>query len=145
MKKYRIVKTENGHYLIQKSFFFGLFWKLASEPIASYSEYNNGYEFDINSSFSYNSVNEAMKTVNILKNGTRMFYRKHKIRLMKTCSYNVFRNFEYRYFVTEGRFNSLYTTSFTLLDDAKSYIDKKYKDAEDYGKNYKVKEVVKYC
>lgn len=146
MKKYRIVKTESGDYKIQKSILFGLFWVFAEEPIASYSEYRHGYEFDENTLFSYNSMAEAKKAISFLKRKKRIIYRGYVIRLMKTDSYNLLRNYEYRYFV-KPRFDESYHASFsyTLLADAKSYVDQKYKDVEEYNKRYKIKEIVKYC
>lgn len=146
MKKYRIVKTESGDYKIQKSILFGLFWAFAKEPIASYNEYRHGYEFDENDLFRYNSVADARKAVSFMKRKKRVIYRGYVIRLMKTDSYNLLRNYEYRYFV-KPRFDEVYKSifSFTSFNDAISYIDGEYKDTEDYNKRYKVKEIVKYC
>lgn len=146
MKKYRIVKTENGDYKIQKSILFGLFWAFAKEPIASYNEYRHGYEFDENGLFSYISVSEARKAISFMKRKKRIIYRGYVIRLMKTDSYNLLRNYEYRYFV-KPRSSESYPASFsyTSFEDAKSYVDQEYKDVEEYNKRYKVKEIVKYC
>ena len=146
MKKYRIVKTESGDYKIQKSILFGLFWVFAKEPIASYSEYRHGYEFDENGLFSYNSISEARNAISFMKMKKRVIYRGYVIRLMKTNSYNLLRNYEYRYFV-KPRSSESYPASFsyTLFEEAKSYVDEKHKDVEEYNKRYKVKEIVKYC
>ena len=145
MKKYRIVKTENGDYKIQKSILFGLFWVFAKEPIASYSKYRNGYEFD-EKLFSYNSISEARNAISFMKKKKRVIYRGYVIRLFKTNSYNLLRNYEYRYFVMPRSAESYPASfSYTLLEDAKYYVDAKYKDEEEYNKRYKVKEIVEYC
>ena len=146
MKKYRIVKTEGGDYKIQKSILFGLFWVFAKEPIASYNEYRHGYEFDENELFSYNLISEARNAISFMKRKKRVIYRGYVIRLMKTSSYNLLRNYEYRYFV-KPRYAESYPASFsyTSFEDAKSYVDEKHKDVEEYNKRYKVKEIVKYC
>ena len=143
--KYRIVKTESGDYKIQKSILFGLFWVFAEEPMASYSEYRNGYEFDEDGLFSYNSISEARNAISFMKRKKRVIYRGYVIRLMKTSAYNILRNYEYRYFV-KPRSAESYPASFsyTSFEDAKSYVDAKYKDEEEYNKRYKVKEVVNY-
>ena len=146
MKKYRIVETESGDYIIQKSILFGLFWVFAKEPIASYSEYRHGYEFDINMSLRYYSVAEAENAISFLKQKKRIIYRGYVIRLMKTNSYNLLRDYEYRYFVKPRSAESYPASfSFTSFEFAKDYVDQKYKDAEEYNKRYKVKEIVKYC
>ena len=144
--KYRIVKTENGDYKIQKSILFGLFWVFAKEPIASYNEYRHGYEFDENGLFSYNSISEARNAISFMKMKKRVIYRGYVIRLMKTDSYNLLRIYEYRYFV-KPRSAESYPASFrySSFEEAKSYVDAKYKDEEEYNKRYKVKEIVKYC
>ena len=146
MKKYRIVKTESGDYKIQKAILFGLFWVFAKEPIASYSEYRNGYEFDENGLFSYISVSEARKAISFMKRKKRIIYKGYVIRLMKTDSYSLLRNYDYRYFV-KPRSAESYPASFSYasFEEAKSYVDQKYKDVEEYNKRYKVKEIVKYC
>lgn len=148
MKKYRIVKTENGDYKIQKQILFGTFWIFAKEPIVSYLDYIYGYEFDTNELFSYNSISEAKRAIFFLKQKKLIIYRGFVIRLMKTNLYVNSKN-EYRYFV-KPRFAKFYFASFsyTLLEDAKSYVDATvdaiHKDAEEYDKRYKVKEVVEY-
>lgn len=144
MKKYRIVKTEKDCYVIQKSILFGLFWKLALEPIASYNEYNHGYVFYANSLFFYNSISDAEESISIMKKGKRFFYRKNVIKPMRTTNYNLLSKYEYRYFV-KPIFADVYKTSFSIFDDAKNYIDKIYEEREECKKKYKVKEIVKYC
>lgn len=144
MKKYRIVKTESGDYKIQKSILFGLFWVFAEETVAKLNNYQHGYEPDNNGLFNYNSVSDAKESIRILKDKKRFTYRNYVIKPMKTDSYNILGNYEYRYFVKK-KFDKTYFFSFESFEEAKSYVDKKHKEEEEYNKHYKIKEIVKYC
>lgn len=146
MKKYRIVKTESGDYKIQKSILFGLFWVFAKETVAELNTYpyKHGYNPGDNGLFNYNSVSDAKKSIHILKGKKRFIYKNYVIKPMKTSSYNILGNYEYRYFVKKKN-DKTYSISFESLEEAKSYVDKKYNEAEEYNKKFRIKEIVKYC
>lgn len=144
MKKYRIVKTESGDYKIQKAILFGFFWTFAKETFAELNHYQHGYEPDNNELFNYNSASDAEKSINVLKGKKRFIYKNHVIRPMKTNSYNILGIYEYRYFVKK-KSDKTYFFSFESFEDAKSYVDQKYNDTEEYNKKFRIKEIVKYC
>lgn len=139
--KYRIVKTEEGSFRIQQSL-LGIFWCFCVEPVAYYSEYENGFvqETIINMSFLYDTKKEAEKTIEKFKEGSSL-YRKYSIDLLFINDYG---KYECKYFVTKGFFSHVYERYFDTLEEAKDYIDLYWERKEKEERKNKVKEVVKY-